>query len=62
MLQIGDEVVHQNSILENLPLAEENLIFKFSSIDLQVKCSEIVVSVNVMKVASGVITSVIITL
>ncbi len=35
-------------------------MFKFSSINPSVKCSEIVVSVNVTKVMSGVITSVII--
>ncbi len=37
-------------------------MFKFSSIDPRVKCSEIVASVNVTKVTSGVITSVIIAL
>ncbi len=34
--------VQQNSILGNLPLAEEHLVFKFSSINPQIKCSEIV--------------------
>jgi hypothetical protein len=48
--------------LDNLPLAEEHLIFKFSSTDLQVKCSEIVASANVTKATSRVITSVIIAL
>ena len=57
-----DEGVHQNSILDNLPLAQEHLVFKFSSIDPHIKCSEIVASVNVTKVTSGVITSVIIAL
>ncbi len=52
----------QNSILDNLPLAKEHLIFKFSSIDPRVKCSDIVASVNVTKVTSGVITSVMIAL
>jgi hypothetical protein len=37
-------------------------VFKFSSLDPKVKCSKIVASVNVMKVTSGVITSVIIAL
>jgi hypothetical protein len=37
-------------------------VFKFSSIDPKVKCSEIVASVNDTKVTSGVITSVIIAL
>ncbi len=61
-LQEQDKAVNQNSILDNLSLAYEQLIFKFNSIDPQVKCSEIVVSVNVTKVMSGVITSVIMAL
>ena len=59
---INTEIGQQNSILDNLPLAEEHLIFKFSSIDLRVKCSDILASVNVTKVTSGVITSVMIAL
>jgi len=59
---IDTEIGQQNSILDNLPLAEEHLIFKFSSIDPRVKCSDIVASVNVTKVTSGVITSVMIAL
>jgi hypothetical protein len=51
-------MVHQNSILDNLPIADEHLVFKFSSIDPGVKCSEIVATVNVKKVTSGIITSV----
>jgi hypothetical protein len=58
----GVTVVRQNSILDNLPLAEEHLVFKFSSIDPGVKCSEIVVTVNVKKVTSGIITLVMIAL
>ncbi len=54
--------VQQNSILDNLPLAEEHLVFKFSSVDPQIKCPEIVASVNVTKVTSGVISSVMIAL
>jgi len=57
-----DDGVHQNFILDNLPLAQEHLVFKFSSIDPHIKCSEIVASVNVTKVTPGVITSVIIAL
>jgi hypothetical protein len=53
---------NQHSILKNLQLAEEHLVFKFSSIDSRVKCSEIVASVNVTKIMSRVITSVIIAL
>ena len=57
-----DEGVQQNSILDNIPLAQEHLVFKFSSIDPQIKCSEIVASMNVTKVTPGVITSMIIAL
>ena len=52
--------VQQNSILDNLLLAEEHLVFKFSSIDLGVKCLEIVASVNVAKVTSSIITAIMI--
>jgi hypothetical protein len=37
-------------------------VFKYSSIDPGVKCSEIVASVNVKKVTSGIITAVMISL
>jgi hypothetical protein len=53
---------NQHYFFENLQLTEEHLVFKFSSIDSRVKCTEIVMSVNVMKVTSRVITSVIISL
>ncbi len=39
---------HSSIILENLPLAEEHLIFKWVSIDPNIKCSEIVASINVI--------------
>ncbi len=55
-------VVQQNSILDNLLLAEEHLVFKFSSIDPGVKCSEIVASMNVAKVTSSIITGIMISL
>jgi hypothetical protein len=58
----NEQEVQQNSILDNLPLAEEHLVFKFSSIDPQIKCLEIVASMNVMKAMSGIIRSVIIAL
>jgi hypothetical protein len=58
----NEQEVQQNSILDNLLLAEEHLVFKFSSINPQIKCSEIVASVNVMKVTSGIISSMIIAL
>jgi len=54
--------VQHNSILDNLMLAEEHLVFKFSSIDPGVKCLEIVASVNVAKVTSSIITAKIISL
>ncbi len=50
------------SILENLPLAEEHLVFKWVSIDPDVKCSDIVGSINVKKVSAAVITSMMIAL
>ncbi len=58
----NEQDVQQNSILDNLLLAEEHLVFTFISIDLQIKCSEIVASVNVTKVTSGIISSMIIAL
>ncbi len=54
--------VQQNSILVNLLLAEEHLVFKFSSIDPRVKCLEIVASMNVVKVMSLIITAIMISL
>jgi hypothetical protein len=48
--------------LDNLLLAEEHLVFKFSSIDPGVKCSELVASVNVAKVTSSIITAIMISL
>jgi hypothetical protein len=50
------------SILENIPLAEEHLVFKWVSIDPDVKCSDIVASINVKKVSASVITSMMISL
>ena len=55
-------VVQQNSILDNLLLAEEHLVFKFSSSDPGVKCSKIVASVNVAKIMSSIITAIMISL
>jgi hypothetical protein len=54
--------VQQNSILDNLLLAEEHLVFKFSSIDPGVKCLKIVASVNVAKITSLIITAIMISL
>jgi hypothetical protein len=53
---------NQHSVMDNLQLTDEHLVFKLSSIDPRAKCSEIVVSVNVTKVTSSIITSVIIAL
>ena len=55
-------VFQHNSILDNLMLAEEHLVFMFSSIDPGVKCSENVASVNVAKVTSSIITAIMISL
>ena len=53
----------QSSILENLPLAEEHLIFKWFSIDPNIKFSETVASIlTVTKVTAAVITSAMISL
>jgi len=52
----------QFSILENLPLAQEHLVFKWASIAPDIKCTEIVASINVTKVTAAVITSVMISL
>jgi hypothetical protein len=54
--------IPQNAILDNLPLAEEHLVFKFSSLDATIKCNEIVASVNVSKVTPEIITSIMISL
>ena len=55
-------VVQQNSILDNLLLAEEHLVFKFSSSDPGVKSPKIVASVNVAKIMSSIITAIMISL
>jgi hypothetical protein len=49
----------QNSILDELPLAKEHLVFKFSVMDPGIKCLDIVALVNVNRVSSAVITSII---
>jgi hypothetical protein len=61
--EAGHDTKHLNESGDgNLLLAEEHLVFKYSSIDPGVKCSEIVASVNVKKVTSGIITAVMISL
>jgi len=54
--------LQQNSILDELPLAKEHLVFKFSVMDPGIKSSEIVMSVNVNRVSAAVITSIIMAL
>lgn len=48
----------QNSILDELRLAKEHLVFKFTSLDPNIKFSEIVASINVEKVTPELITTV----
>ncbi|KAL7527593.1 hypothetical protein ACHAXR_005041, partial [Thalassiosira sp. AJA248-18] len=48
----------QNSILDELRLAGEHLVFKFTSIDPDIKCSEVVASINVERVTPEIITTV----
>ena len=49
----------QNSILDELPLAKEHLVFKWTSVDPNIsKTSYIVASVNVEKVTHSVITAI----
>ena len=49
---------NQNSILDELRLAKEHLVFKFTSLDPDIKCSEIVASINVEKVNPELIATV----
>ena len=58
----GESQQQNNSILDNLPLAEEHLVFKFTVMDPNIKCSEIMASVNVNKVTPAVISAIMITL
>ncbi len=46
------------SILDNLLLAEEHLVFKFSIMDPTIECSKVVASVNMNKVTPAIITSI----
>ncbi len=52
----------QNSLLDELPLAKDHHVFKFSVMNPGIKCSEIVASVNVNRVSAAVITSIIMAL
>lgn len=48
----------KNSILDKLRLTGEHLVFKWTSIDLDIKCSDIVASVNIEKVNPELITTI----
>ena len=62
--QVGDEVTDDskgpsnNSIMGELRLTHEHLVFKWTSVDPKIKCSEIVASSNVEKVTPGVVAMV----
>ena len=59
--QVRDEITDDseapsnNSIMDELRLAHEHLVFKWTSIDPNIKCSEIVASINVEKVTPEVV-------
>lgn len=48
----------QNSIMDELLLANEHIVFKWTSLDPGIKCSEVVASINVNKVTPEVITTI----
>jgi len=52
------EQPQHSSICENIPLAKEQAVFKFSIMDPTVKCSEIVASVDVEKVTPTIISTI----
>jgi hypothetical protein len=52
------EQPQHSSIFENIPLAKEHVVFKFSIMDPTVKCLEIVASVNVKKVTLTIISTI----
>ncbi len=52
----------QNSILDELSLVEEHLVFKFSMMDPGIKCLEMLALVNVNRVSAVLITSIIMVL
>ena len=54
----GSEAPSNNSIMDELRLAHEHLVFKWTSIDPNTKCSEIVASINVEKVTPEVVAMV----
>ena len=58
--EITDDIkkLSNNSIMDKLRLAHEHLVFKWTSVDPKIKCSEIVASSNVEKVTPGVVAMV----
>ena len=46
----------KNSVLDELRLAQQHLVFKWTSLDPEIKCSEVVASINVEKVSLEIIT------
>jgi hypothetical protein len=52
------EQPQHSSIFDNITLAKEHAVFKFLIMDQIVKCSEIVASVNVKKVTSTIISTI----
>ena len=55
---VSDAAVNTNSILDELKLAQEHLVFKWLPVDPDVKCSEIVTSINGKKVTPQLAASV----
>ena len=54
----GNTRANKNLILNELRLAGEHLVFKWTSIDPGIKCSVVVASINVKKVTPELLTAV----
>jgi hypothetical protein len=52
------EQPQHSSFFDNIPLAKEHVVFKFSTMDPTVKCLKIVASVNVKKVTPTIISTI----
>ena len=57
-LEADPEDSKSNSILDELKLAQEHLVFKWTSTDPETKCSEIVASINVEVVTAQLVAAV----
>ena len=57
-LEADPEDSKSNSILDELKLAQEHLVFKWTSTDPETKCSEIVASINVEVVTAQLMAAV----